>query len=89
MNAEVKARPVIKMIPVISSQIEAIGHDPETNTLAIQFPSKDSTKPGNLYHYENFTAEHFEAFINAESIGSHFIKQIKPKADLFPYQKIS
>lgn len=87
MNTEIKNRPVIAMDAVESSQISHIGHDPDTNTLAIKFPSKSGS--GSLYHYANFTAEHFAAFKNAESIGSHFIKHIKPHADKHPYVKIS
>lgn len=77
---------VIAMQPVTSSQIAAIGHHPETNTMAIQFPSK--TGSGSLYHYDNVTPEQFEAFKSAPSVGSHFIKQIKPHVDKHPYRKI-
>lgn len=87
MNAETKAPLNIALNPVESSQIEAIGHDPETNTLAIQFKSK--TGLGSIYHYQNFSAELFRDFRGAESIGSYFGKVIKPFADRFPYVKIS
>lgn len=82
-----KTAPAIAMQPVTSSQITAIGHDPATNTLAIQFPSK--TGSGSLYHYDNFTADQFDAFKSAPSIGSHFIKQIKPNSDKHPYRKLA
>ena len=84
---QVKKRPTITMDSVESSQIAAIGHDPETNTLAIQFAGKDG-KPGSVYHYQNFTATQFEQFSSAESIGSHFYVHIKHRADLHPYTKI-
>ena len=77
---------IIALIPVESSQLAAIGHCPETNTLAIQFAGKAS--PGSLYHYANFTAEQFTAFAGAESVGKHFYAHIKPHADRHPYQKI-
>ncbi|MDB5988888.1 MAG: hypothetical protein JWQ10_291 [Herbaspirillum sp.] len=86
MDTEIKQRPVIQMGAVESSQITAIGHDAETNTLAIQFPSKSGS--GSVYHYQNVTADQFAAFKNAESIGSHFGKNIKPFADRFPYVKV-
>lgn len=76
----------INMIPVQSSQLAEIGHDPDTNTLAIRFHGKG--RPGNLYHYQNVTADDFEALKSAESHGSHFIRNIKPHADKFPYQRI-
>ena len=87
MNTEIKARPVIAMDAVESSQISHLGHDPETHTLAIQFPSKSGS--GSLYHYANFTVEQFAAFKGADSIGSHFAKHIKPHADKHPYVKVS
>lgn len=79
--------PQIEMIPVTSSQITHLGHDPATKTLAIRFPSK--TGSGSLYHYKNVSAEDFAAFIGAESIGSHFGKHIKPHSDKYPYTKIA
>lgn len=87
MNADVKETNAIALTPVESSQLAAIGHDPETGTLAIQFKGRGDA-PGSIYHYENFTAEQFEQFKNAESVGSHFYKNIKPFAEKFPYTKI-
>lgn len=75
------------MQPVESSQIAAIGHDAETNTLAVRFKNWKGV-PTSLYHYQNFTAEDFEAFKSAESLGKHFGGQIKPFADKYPYTKI-
>jgi hypothetical protein len=69
----------IDMTGVESSQIKAIGHDPKTNTLSIQFKHG----AGAIYHYSDVTAEQFSAFKNAESVGSHFGKHFKTK----PFQK--
>ncbi|GAB6634026.1 hypothetical protein bcgnr5406_61450 [Bacillus cereus] len=69
-----------------SSQIAKIGHDPATNTLAIQFASRAGT--GSVYHYSNFTADDFAAFVTAESKGSHFGKHIKPPAEKFPFVNV-
>jgi hypothetical protein len=89
MNQEIAQRPVITVEAVTSSQIAAIGHHPETNTLAIQFPDKKDGSKGSLYHYENVTAEQYAEFKNAESLGSHFIRKIKKFPDLFPHTRIS
>lgn len=78
----------IKLEPVSSSQIKAIGHDEATNTLAIQFPNKKDGTLGSVYHYSNFDAEAFKLFRDAESIGSHFIRHIKPAIDKHPFVKI-
>lgn len=79
--------PIIALQDVESSQINAIGFDPETNTLAIQFKSWRG-EVGSTYHYANFTAEDFEAFKSAESLGRHFGQHIKPFADKYPYTKL-
>lgn len=88
MNATTENKTIV-MNSVKSSQIAAIGHDPETNTLSIKFVSRDETKPENVYHYENFTPDDFTAFKEAESIGSHFYKHIRPNVEKHPYKKIS
>ena len=77
----------ITMDSIESSQIEAIGFDADTQTLAIQFKAKGAA-PGSLYHYANVTAEDFAAFRDAESIGSHFYRHIKPFKDKYPYVRI-
>jgi hypothetical protein len=76
---------MIELTPVESSQIHAIGHDPETNTLAIQFKGKNG--PGSVYHYENFPADKFEQFKGAESIGRYFGANIKPATDAHPFTR--
>lgn len=81
---------IVALQEVTSSQIHSIGYDPETQTLAIRFfrgYGRDQV-PGSLYHYANVTAEDFAAFRDAESLGKHFGKNIKPFPDKYPYQKI-
>ena len=82
-----KKHPVINLQSVESSQIAAIGHHPETNTLAIQFAAKSGT--GSVYHYANFDAEAFAAFKGAESIGSYFGKFIKKETERHPFVKVA
>lgn len=81
----------VTMTPVTSSQVAAIGHDPETSTLYIQFPSRkrEPDAPGDTYAYANFSAEDFERFMAAESKGSFLIREIKPNAAKWPYTKLS
>lgn len=76
----------VTMQTVDSSQIHSIGHDAATNTLAIRFKNKSGA--GSLYHYANFTAEEFEKFKGAESIGSHFGQFIKHETVKYPFTKI-
>lgn len=77
----------ITLTPVESSQLHSIGHDRDSNTLAIRFRGKQG-QPGALYHYGNFTAEDFDALVAAPSLGSHFIRNIKPKTEQFPCERI-
>lgn len=83
--------PLIKMQDVESSQIHSIGHDPETNTLAVRFTKGYGANrgPGSLYHYSNFTAADFEAFKAAESLGKHFGGYIKAFPAKYPYHKVA
>lgn len=72
-------RPSIALTPVKSSQVKAVGHDPATNTLAVQF----AHGLGSIYHYPNVTAEQHAEFVGAESIGKHFGQHIKA----LPFEK--
>lgn len=56
---------------VNSSNIESIGHCPETNTLEVNF------KNGTGYQYSNFTADHHKELMSADSLGSHFHRNVK------------
>ena len=82
------ATPQIVMHQVESSQFAAIGHAPELGLLAIQFHPKKSTGQSDIYQYQNFSAELFAEFLDAESHGSFFIQRIKKCADRFPYSKV-
>ncbi len=59
--------------PVTSSNIAAIGHNPATNELHVQF------KTGATHIYSGVTAEQHEAMRDAESVGKHFHAHIKNK----------
>lgn len=82
------ATPSITMQPVTSSQIAAIGHSPELNVLAIQFPPKKSTGVSDVYHYQGVDAALFAEFLAAESQGSFFIQRIKKFPEQFPFVKM-
>lgn len=66
--------PQIKLNPVESNQVKAIGYDPDTKTLAVTF----TRGQGAIYHYPDITAETYEAFVCAESIGKFFGAHIQP-----------
>lgn len=67
----------IEMIPVTSSNIEAIGHSGVTNELRVRFTS------GSVYVYSNVPAHVFVDLLNAESHGKYLATEIKGK---YPYK---
>ena len=68
------------MIPVVSSNIEAIGHSDAT--LTVQF------KGGACYTYANVSEEIFKSILEAESIGSAFHAKIKARPELHPFTRV-
>ncbi|NPT59716.1 KTSC domain-containing protein [Paraburkholderia elongata] len=77
----------ITLDSVESSQIGAIGHDPLTSTLAVQFKAKKDA-PASIYHYANVDAAEFEVLKTAQSPGSHFAKNIKAFPQKYPCKRI-
>lgn len=79
--------------PVKSSQLAAIGYDPISQTLEVEFtPTKKQTaagEPGSIYQYSDVAPGDAARLTEAESIGSHFIKVIKADPERFPFKKIS
>jgi hypothetical protein len=61
------------MLPVQSSNIEAIGFNDESGTLYVQFHG------GSTYSYANVPAEVVQGLIGAASKGSYFAQKIKNK----------
>ena len=67
----------VRMIRVVSSNIEAVGHDETTTTLYIKFSS------GKTYKYEGVTEAEYENLVGAPSIGKYFGKMgIRAKGKL-------
>lgn len=62
----------IKLEPVKSSNIDAIGHDSVNDELHIQF------KTGGTFVYPGVSAEKHAALIGADSVGKHFRNSIMP-----------
>lgn len=91
MTSTTPATGRIQLFDVDSSQIHSIGHDAATNTLAIRFYRGygDNKVPAAVYHYANFSAEEFQAFKDADSLGKHFGAYIKPLPEKYPYHKVA
>lgn len=60
------------LTPVISSNIESIGHNNETRTLRVLF------KNGRAYDYANVPGLMFAAMLAADSAGKFLNECIKP-----------
>ena len=65
------------MTPVASSNIHAIGYEPDARRLKVQF--KRGGEPGDIYHYDDVPPEAHAAFMAADSHGKHFAANIKGK----------
>lgn len=61
----------MKMVPVRSSNINAVGYDPASRTMDVQFQS------GHTYSHYDVSPEAHEAFVGAGSIGSHYHQHFK------------
>lgn len=57
--------------PVTSSNICSVGHDPDNQTLEIEFNS------GAVYQYASVPPSEYEGFLNADSKGKYFHANIK------------
>lgn len=69
----------MQMKPINSSNISAIGHNPYTNTMRVQFAN------GNTYAYHDVPRDVHEALVNADSVGSHFSQNIR---NAYKYTKV-
>ena len=69
----------IEMIPVVSSNIESIGYNEETQILRVKFLN------GAIYEYKNVPLIEFEQLKNTSSVGSYLNRNI---ARNYPYEKV-
>lgn len=67
----------ITMHEVKSSQIKAVGHDPATGRLRIQFQDRKDGTQGSIYEYEDVEPWRFDELLNAKSAGAYFGEHIK------------
>jgi KTSC domain len=69
----------MKRTPVISSNIAAIGHDPDSETLEIEFNN------GAVYSYSGVPLGEYEGFMSADSKGTYLNVNIKGR---YPYVRL-
>ncbi len=68
----------MNMIPVVSSNLSAVGYDPASRTLRVQFKS-------GCYDYSGVPESIYSGLLNAGSKGEYHAAYIKTS---FPYKKI-
>ncbi len=66
----------MKLIPVISSCIAAVGYEPRAYVLGIKFTS------GRFYHYFEVPRSIYERLLHASSHGTYFNDEIKDRYPL-------
>lgn len=79
----------MKRLPVTSSQIAALGHDPINLKMQVEFKSFKPDKPTSVYEFSNVSQEDFAALMNAESIGKTFNAGIKANPTKYPFRKLT
>lgn len=70
------------LVPVASSDIAAIGYDPDTGELQVQF------RNNRIYSYPNITPDWYDGFLQAPSKGSYFAQTIRKNPQIYSYQRI-
>lgn len=58
-------------VKVRSSNVKAVGYNPETTTLGVQYLNDTE------YYYYNVPIEHYDAALRAPSVGSYLHQHIK------------
>lgn len=61
----------IEMVTVKSSNIDRVGYDEDSKTLAVEF------RTGATYHYFEVPKSVYEGLKSAESVGAYFAQNIK------------
>ncbi len=60
---------------VSSSNIAAVGYDPDTSKLVVEFHN------GSTYEYENVPEDEFDSLVRSSSVGSYFQNNIRNSFD--------
>jgi KTSC domain-containing protein len=63
----------VNRVPVKSSNIKSIGHDPAEGLLHVEFSS------GDIYEYSGVSPAEHAALISSGSIGTHFHAHLRGK----------
>lgn len=67
-----------EMLPVVSSNVAAVGYDAENQIVYVQFQN------GTMYAYKGVPQNEFENLRTASSIGSYLNRNFK---NVYPYER--
>lgn len=70
----------MQLMPVNGTNIHAIGYDPDTMALQIQFNN------GTVYAYQNIAPDVYESLL--ANPGTYFAQVIKPQRYTMPFTKL-
>lgn len=62
---------MVERTPVTSSNVKSVGHNPDDNTLAIEY------KDGSVYHYHDVPKDVHEQLVSSKSVGGFIYSSIK------------
>lgn len=65
-----------KLHGVNSTAIRSLGHDPDSDTLDVEF-----RKSGSKYRYDGVSAKTAKRLENASSIGRYFVRNVRDNYD--------
>lgn len=71
--------PMPEMQPVSSSNVAAVGYDPDSQTVYVQFLD------GSTYGYKGVPEHEFENLRTASSVGSYLNRNYK---NVYPYEQV-
>ncbi len=71
---------MLEMRPVSSSNIAAVGFDPENQNVHVEFLN------GSTYAYMGVPEHEFQNLLSASSVGSYLNRHFK---NVYPYQRVS
>jgi hypothetical protein len=68
----------MELLKVKSSLLSGVHYDAEKQILSVEFLRKQNEERRSIYSYSGVSPEKYEALMKADSVGSHFLKFIKP-----------
>jgi hypothetical protein len=72
----------MELVPIQSTNLRAIGYEPDTMLMQIQFSN------GSLYSYQNVEPETYQALVTSPDPGKFFAEIIKPQRYKYVFTRV-